>query len=218
MNNPLKKKQFGICLLNQKNIKLYFFSNTLNKKFISKLEEGYSNNLSEKRRQEYTLSRSCMRIALSQIFKMHPLKIPIDAPPSRPPILKKGYGFVSLSHCIDAVVVGWSNSEIGIDIERRDRKINFNVISNKIFTPKEIQFFSDILNNNDKNLRFLEYWVIKESLLKREKDSLFRSINKWSWDYDSKKAFNISRKKQVEVKKINYQEWIIGLANSSKKN
>ena len=138
MNNPLKKKQFGICLLNQKNIKIYFFSNTLNKKFISKLEEGYSNNLSEKRRQEYTLSRSCMRIALSQIFKMHPLKIPIDAPPSRPPILKKGYGFVSLSHCIDAVVVGWSNSEIGIDIERRDRKINFNVISNKIFQSIEI--------------------------------------------------------------------------------
>ena len=155
-----------------------------------------------------------MRIALSQVFSIKPINIPLDSPPSKPPLLPKDYGSVSLSHCVDAIVIGWSRNNIGIDIERRDRKINLNLISNKIFTPKEIKFFSDINDYKEKSIKFLEYWVIKESLIKREKNSLFKCINKWNWDYNSKEAFNISKRNFVKVKKFYFREWIIGLANN----
>jgi len=212
VNNPEDHETFGIKLIAEENLKIFFFPNTFNKILISKTEQEYSNALSERRKNSYIYSRTCIRTALSQVFSLKPIDIPLDAPPSKPPLLPKDYGFVSLSHCIDATIVGWSRNNIGVDIERRDRKTKLNLISNKIFTSKEIKFFSEINNYKEKSIKFLEYWVIKESLIKRERDSFFKSINKWNWDYNSKAAFNISKRKFVKVKKILFKDWIIGLA------
>ena len=215
MKYPKKHKQLGIKLIAEKNLKIFFFPNTFNEIIISETEQEYSNDLSEKRRDLYIYSRTCMRNALSQVFSLKPIDIPLDAPPSKPPLLPKDYGFVSLSHCVDGIVVGWSRNNIGVDIERRDRKVKLNLISNKIFTSKEFKFFSGINGYKEKSIKFLEYWVIKESLIKREKDSISKSINKWNWDYNSKEAFNISKRKFVKVQKILFKDWIIGVAYNS---
>ena len=215
MNNAKEHKQLGIKLIAEENLKIFFFPNTCNKIIISEKEQKYSNALSEKRKDLYLYSRTCMRNALSQVFSLKPIDIPLNAQPSKPPLLPKDYGFVSLSHCVDSIVVGWSRNNIGVDIERRDRKVKLNLISNKIFTSKEIKFFAGINGYKEKSIKFLEHWVIKESLIKREKDTISKSINKWNWDYNSEEAFNISKRKFVKVKKILYKDWIIGLACNS---
>ena len=214
MNNLQKNEKFGLSFIDEENLKIFFYPNTFNQILISQTEQKYCNYLSEKRKRLYTYSRTCMRIALSRIFAIKPIDIPLDAPPSKPPILPEEYGFVSLSHCVDTIIVGWSKNNIGIDIERRDRKINLNLISNKIFTPEEVKFFSGIKDSKEKSIKLLEYWVIKESLIKREKDSIFKNINKWNWDYNSEHAFNLSKNKFVKVRKFHFKEWIIGLANN----
>ena len=68
-----------------------------------------------------------MRDALSDLFKMNPLQIPISADPGKPPKLPTGMGYISISHCIDAFIIGWHQENIGIDIERSDRDFNYNI-------------------------------------------------------------------------------------------
>ena len=48
---------------------------------------------------------------------LDPLKIPLKADPGKPPLLEKGWGHISMSHCSDALLVGWSLEKIGVDLE-----------------------------------------------------------------------------------------------------
>ena len=74
-------------------------------------------------------------------------------------------------------------------------------------------FFSKIHKIEEKISVFLEYWVIKESLIKRERGSIFSNINNWEWDYNSSSALNLSNSQNQKVKKIIFHNWVIGIAN-----
>ena len=53
---------------------------------------------------------------------LEPLEIPLKADPGKPPLLADGLGYISMSHCSDALLIGWSSTKIGVDIERKDRQ------------------------------------------------------------------------------------------------
>ena len=53
------------------------------------------------------------------------------------PILKDGWGNISFSHCRDAITIAWSSEKIGIDLERSDRKFDYEKLCQKYFSKKE---------------------------------------------------------------------------------
>ena len=120
----MKKLDF----LDNKNLYLWIYQkSTLQKNLISEKELKWSKNLSESRSKEYILSRGLMRYSFSKLFKIKPLLIPLKSKPGLAPTLPKDFGYVSLSHCKDAILLSWYHKKIGIDIERRDRVISKNL-------------------------------------------------------------------------------------------
>ena len=215
INKVFENNSDGICLINNQDLKIFIFSNKLPCKSISKIEKSYLSNLKQKRKKEFMLSRSFTRLVLSKIFNKPALSIPLFAPPGKPPVLKREFGYISFSHCVDVLVIGWSTKEIGIDVEPINRNINRGIIKDKIFSEKELLFFSKLKKKEEISIKFLEYWVIKESLIKRDRASLFKNINKWEWVYNSEGAINLSTKNFVKVKKLIFEDWVIGIANNN---
>ncbi len=198
-------------------VKLWFFPSNLNLKLISKEEKEWSSSLPEKRRQEYRYSRCYTRLALAQLFDMDPLSIPLFSKPGKPPCLYKGFGYVSISHCRDALLIGWSNSRIGVDIESIKRSINIDRLSNYLLSNDEKLL---IKNSNKKSEKkeFLSIWVRKEALIKYSKGNLFRDFKSWKLNQKLSNANHINLSQCPSIKYIYYKNWLIGVASDSKSN
>ena len=116
---------------------LWFFKKDLSNQCINQFEQETASKLSLNKSKEYAYSRGYVRLALSNLFKVKPLEVPIFSVPGREPILEDGWGYLSPSHCKDAIIIGWSSKRVGVDIERSDRKFEYKKICNRFFTPKE---------------------------------------------------------------------------------
>ena len=213
MSKTTNKIIYGKCLLNKKNLKIFFCRKDISFDLITKIEKNACLNLSLKRKQEFIHSRSYSRIILSDIFRLDPLLVQLAAPLGRQPKLPKNFGYLSFSHCVDALVVVWSNENVGIDIERNDRKIDFNLISRKVLTDKEFSNLSS-LDFADKCLKFIEIWVLKEALIKRNNGRILRDIRHWEFNNKRNLAINYSSSTKVKVKKIEYNNYFIGIASN----
>lgn len=198
---------------------LYSFENKMD--LNTQNEIKWSKKLGKKRSLEYLLSRSILRQSLSDLFNIKPFEVPILAKPGSPPILNENYGYVSISHCKDAILVGWSKEKIGIDIESKDRKINSELILKKIFSYEEIVNFQTNYPISRKTV--LLGWTCKESAIKwaREKSVLY--AKNWAWDL--KRNIIKNKKEEISLELINYhyKNWIITAAykkddNLGKKN
>ena len=80
-----------------------------------------------------------------------PLSVPLEAEYGVIPAIPPKYGYLSLSHCSDAILISWSSKRIGVDIERTDRKIPFKKICNRFFTSKEKKNFEELEEIYQKN-------------------------------------------------------------------
>ena len=118
------------------NIAIWFFQKGLSKKEINHSEKEFAKNLSEKKFDKNKYIRGNTRYVLGKLFNLSPSEVPIYSMPSNRPLLAKGWGYLSLSHCSDAILISWSSKRIGVDIERTDRKIPFKKIFNRFFTSK----------------------------------------------------------------------------------
>ena len=47
---------------------------------------------------------------------LEPLEIPLKADPGKPPLLTEELGHISMSHCSDALLIGWSSTKIGVAV------------------------------------------------------------------------------------------------------
>ena len=65
---------------------------------------------------EFRRSRLWMRRCLADGFGVDPAVVPLQSPPGEPPTLADGWGYVSLSHCCEAVFVAWSPDAVGVDL------------------------------------------------------------------------------------------------------
>ena len=70
---------------------------------------------------------------MANMTGLNPLDIPLKADPGEPPFLAEGWGHISMSHCSDALLIGWSSGKIGVDIERKDRKFQAYKLSKRFF-------------------------------------------------------------------------------------
>ena len=126
---------------------------------ITKEEEKIAKELSPQKSIIFIKSRGYLRHILSNFFNIPALEIPILALPGEPPILGNELGEISLSHCKDALLIGWSRKKIGVDIERKDRRFFAKRLANKFYSKEEKVF----LNNMDNDLyhyNALKFFII----------------------------------------------------------
>ncbi len=183
---------------------------------ISNSEKLIAQKLPLLRSQEYCHSRGYVREVLSCLFGMSPLDIPLSANPGKAPNLLKGWGHVSFSHCIDALLIGWSKEKIGVDIEKTDRFFDAKRLAKRFYYDEE-RIFLESLNGDLFRSTTLKLWVLKEAAIKCQKGTISNDLSKWIINYDFSKALNKSHSIELKTYHCEYKSWSIGIAKASHK-
>ena len=178
---------------------------------ISREEKKWVQNLTPRRGLVYHFSRGYLRHAMSNITGLDPLDIPIKADPGKPPLLAKGWGHVSMSHCSDALLIGWSSSKIGVDIERKNRKFKAHKLSKRFFTEYENHEIENLTPSQAKEL-ILKRWVVKEAAIKWQRGKIATNINQWTWKNKSSFAYHKTLGHKVRVYQENHDQWTYAIA------
>lgn len=200
---------------NKQNYAIWFFNKNLSKSPVSNQEEFWSRNLSSLRARDYLLARGYLRKSLSDLFNINALEIPLYAPPGKPPKLNDGLGFVSISHCKDAFLLGWSKERIGLDIEITNREFNYKEISERFFFENEKNLINQFGQDKSKNLA-LSMWVLKEAAIKWHNGVIYRDLSNWQ----IKNNLLINNLINVKLNSclINYGIWKLGIVFERKLN
>ena len=180
-------------------------------KYISSKEEKISKKFNRKKEALYRFSRGYLRLCLSRVLGISSKDIPILSLPGQPPILPNKFGYVSMSHSKNSLLLGWSLKRIGVDIEDKGRNINLPRLLKSKWFKDEIKNIRDIDEKNLK-LEILKIWVMKEALIKSHFGSIIEDYDKWIIDFDNLIAkhnkLNINR----YVVNDRIKDWTIGLA------
>ena len=165
-----------------------------------------ASNLSQARAKIFLETRYYMRDALSALFDINPMKVPITAHPGKPPELPNGMGYISISHCKDAFIIGWHRENIGIDIERSDRDFNYQKLAKKYFQKENIKNF-----NMNKYL-ILKEWSAIEAAIKYDKGKLSRDIKEWKHEINKRNLYHKSKRIKLDLIQIPFLDWTISIA------
>ena len=198
----IKKNSF------RNNIFLWFYPYKECQSLLSNTERKIAESLPNERNKLFTFSRGCARNALSSLFSVDCMEVPLIAIPGEPPKLEDDLGHISFSHSPEAFVIAWSYAGIGIDIENSRRKINNLKLFSKFFRAQEKEFFS--LEEN--TISFLSNWVLLESAIKWNRGGIYQDIKDWQLNKSLTLATNKKKKLQVYTKLINYKKFLIGIA------
>jgi len=164
-------------------------------------------NFSPSRAKVFLESRFYIRDALSKLFDLNPLEIPLRANPGEAPTLPKGMGYVSMSHCHDACIICWNKERIGIDIECSDRNFNYKALAQKYFYQNTI--------NNSKLSKYdtLKLWSAIEAAIKWDRGKLSKDIRYWKYKNYKKNIFHIKKKLTVNLNQFSFLKWTISIAS-----
>jgi len=142
---------------------------------------------------------------------LKPLEIPLKADPGEPPSLAEGLGYLSMSHCSDALLIGWSSAKIGVDIERKDRQFQAQKLSKRFFSQSENCEMKNLTLNQAKELA-LKRWVIKEAAIKWQSGKIATNINQWIWENKSLFAYNKRLGHKVKIYERIHDQWTYAIA------
>ncbi len=184
---------------------------------ITKEEEKIANELSPKKSILYIFSRGYLRNVLSVFLKIPAVDIPLIAPPGEPPVLQNELGEISLSHCKDALLIGWSRKKIGVDIERKDRKFFRRGIAKKFYSFEEKKFLND-MDDDLYNYNVLKYWVLKESAIKWQKGTISKDLSHWEVKNNFHSVCHNYLKYKLRAFYSQFELWAIGLAYEQSMN
>ena len=169
-----------------------------------------ASNLTKARAKIFLETRYYMRDALSALFDINPLKVPITANPGKPPELPNGMGYISISHCKDAFIIGWHRENIGIDIERSDRDFNYQKLARKYFQKENIK------NYNLNKYLILKEWSAIEAAIKCDRGRLSRDIKEWQFRINKENLYHKSKKIKLNLIQIPFLDWAISIAYKNK--
>lgn len=111
----------------------------------------------------FRLARSLVRNYLSDLYGIKPKDVPIFISELGKPYCNlMGAPFFSIAHCSSLVIVGWSNKEIGVDVEQLDTQIEDK--SDHIWLSDD-EIYAIMKAESPRKER-LRYFVAKESCLK----------------------------------------------------
>ena len=169
-----------------------------------------ASNLSQARAKIFLETRYYMRDALSALFDINPIKVPITAHPGKPPKLPNGMGYISISHCKDAFIIGWNRENIGIDIERSDRDFNYKKLAKKYFQEENMK------NYNLNKYLILKKWSAIEAAIKCDRGKLSRDIKEWKYQINQGSIYHQSKKIKLNLIQIAFSDWTISVAYKNK--
>lgn len=141
-----------------------------------------SKNISDERLnrlKKYHQKEDKVRSILAELLLRYALRED-DKNFEQPKVNKYGKPYIngihfSVSHSGEMVVLGYSDSEIGVDIEPKQRDME---IDGSVFTPNEKKFiFSG--GSGELQDRFVRMWTMKESLLKMVGTGIFADPDKY---------------------------------------
>ncbi len=178
---------------------------------ISSKEKKWVQKLTPRRGLTYHFSRGCLRHVMSSMTGLEPLDIPLKADPGEPPSLAEGLGYISMSHCADALLIGWSSAKIGVDIERKDRKFQAHKLSKRFFSQYENYEIENLMPSQAKEL-VLKRWVIKEAAIKWQSGKIATNINQWIWENKSSFAYHKKLGYKVKIYEQNHDKWTYAIA------
>tara|TARA_B100001250_G_scaffold255980_1_gene220370 strand:+ start:154 stop:810 length:657 start_codon:yes stop_codon:yes gene_type:complete len=178
---------------------------------ISNEEKQWVKKLTKKRGWLYHFSRGCIRNVISNMTDLDPLQIPLKADPGKPPLLEEGWGHISISHCSDALLIGWSSEKIGVDIERKDRKLHAHKLSKRFFTEHENREIENLTSRQAKE-KVLQKWVVKEAAIKWQSGTISHNLSQWIWENNSSFAYHKKFGYQVKVYTHSYEKWTYAIA------
>tara|TARA_Y100001970_G_C14258489_1_gene877467 strand:+ start:11044 stop:11646 length:603 start_codon:yes stop_codon:yes gene_type:complete len=176
---------------------------------ITQSENSVSLQFGSHRADEYKKSKGFTRDALSQLLRQNPLEIPIKQNSREVPSLEKSFGNISISHCKDAFILGWHFEEIGVDIERYDRKFNYLGIQKK-FSMDHNQ--SHTSNQPMSRESTLIHWSSIESAIKWQKGSIAQDLSNWILNKEEQYAINHIANLKVKIINMEFRDWIISIA------
>ncbi len=165
-----------------------------------------ASNLSQARAKIFLETRYYMRDALSALLNTNPMKVPINAYPGKPPKLPNGMGYISISHCKDAFIIGWNRENIGIDIERSDRNFNYQKLAKKYFQKENIK------NYNLNKYSILREWSAIEAAIKCDRGKLSRDIKEWRFMINKENIVHKGKKIKLNLIQIPFLDWTISVA------
>jgi phosphopantetheinyl transferase len=178
---------------------------------ISSEEKKWVQKLTPRRGLIYHFSRGCLRQVMSTMTDLDPLDIPLKADPGEPPLLAKGLGYISMSHCSDALLIGWSPGKIGVDIERKDRQFQACKLSKRFFTHDENSEIQDLTPSQAKE-QVLKRWVVKEAAVKWQRGKIASNINQWIWKNKSSFARHKKLGYKVNIYEQDHDQWTYAIA------
>ena len=167
-----------------------------------------ANKLSRQRANIFLESRAYIRESLGTLFNLNPLEIPLIANPGEPPELPNGMGYLSFSHCYDAIILVWHEKKIGIDIERIDRDFNHTKLAKKYFFKTNRSNDRRELNKNS----ILNQWCAIEAAIKWDHGKLAEDIKEWQYFQGEKMIVHKKNKVNLNLTQINFYKWTISLA------
>ena len=191
--------------------KIWFYEIKGVQDVVTAQEIKTAEKLSSIRSKVFLETRGYLRQSLSTLFDLDPLEIPIKAHPGEPPILPPNMGYVSLSHCKDALTIVWHKRKIGIDIERRDRDFNHIKLAEKYFFHTN----KSTINKLTKNM-ILNQWCAVEAAIKWDHGKLAKDINHWQYFEKPKELIHKKKNIHLNYSKINFHNWTIALAYEEK--
>jgi len=209
--SPIQRVMDSTQINNKRVLGLWLFLMPSKLLPISKDEKKWIKKLTSSRSLIYQFSRGCLRNVMSNMTGFHPLDIPLKADPGKPPLLAEGWGYVSMSHCSDALLIGWAKGKIGVDIERKDRKLQAHKLSKRFFHEYEDCEMENLTPSQAKEL-VIRRWVVKEAAIKWQSGKIATNINQWIWKDKSPFAYHQKLGHRVKIYENNHAQWNFAIA------
>ena len=209
--SPIQKGMITTQINNKSVLGLWLFFMPSQLLPISYEEKKWVQNLTKTKGWIYHFSRGCIRNVISNMTGLEPLQIPLKADPGKAPLLAEGWGHISISHCPDALLIGWSSEKIGVDIERKDRELHAHKLSKRFFNNYENREIEKLTSSQAKE-EVLKRWVVKEAAIKWQNGKISQNLSQWIWENNSSFAYHKKVGHKVKIYKQNYAKWTYAIA------
>ena len=181
---------------------------------LSLAETAWMQGMASARAVEFRRSRLWMRRCLADGFGVDPAVVPLQSPPGEPPTLADGWGYVSLSHCCEAVFVAWSPDAVGVDLERSDRRFPAAALADRFFEAADRREL-DGLSGEPLRWAVLKQWVAKEALIKMQRGSLAVDLSRWRCGADACQGVHPELVDPVPVLRLQLNGWLMAVASGA---
>ncbi len=177
---------------------------------ITQHEEDIAASLPKMRSRQFRHSRGYARQALSDLWNVPALDIPLKANPGKPPELEEGWGYISFSHCRDALLIGWSQQKLGVDLERTDRAFSASALADRYYSEEEnIALVS--LQGEALRKAVLDRWLCKEAAIKWQRGSLAEDLVNWCCSSDALLIRHKILGYELSVNRLHCRNWSIAV-------